>query len=156
MGMYQKFSLIENMITLRESDIFSTLTPTELQKVVGIVKEYHCKKGEILVTQGDKQFNLFIIQEGKVEYIVDEKGASIVIDERGVNSHFGELSTFIEDYRSPYTIKVIEDCKLLGIPKNDFYEILLNNPTSAVKLLEIFAQEIYTAGETISNLVKSG
>ncbi len=79
MGVYGNFSLIENMITLRESLLFSSMTPTELERIVAVATEESYEQGDTIVIQGEKQWHLYIIKEGLVEVGVKQKSGIVTI-----------------------------------------------------------------------------
>jgi CRP-like cAMP-binding protein len=148
-----KFKVIENMISLRESMLFSTLTATEIERVVAAVKEHDCKEGEVLVAQGDKQWSLYIIKSGSVQFKTGNRESKFKIEKREAGDQFGELGAFVDNYRAPYSVITLEPTKLLSIDRDDLYSVLQNNPTTTLKLLEILAGQVYESAQQLERVV---
>ncbi len=142
------------MIALKESTLFSTLNPIELERVVSTVKEHSFTKGETLIAQGDKQNTLFIIKSGKIDINIMTKSGYKQIEKREKGDQFGELGVFVDNYTAPFTLVISEDVTLLSIDRDDLYDILHNNPSTTVKLVEIFAKQVYKSAQLVENLSK--
>lgn len=78
------------------------------------------KAGEIIMKQGDKGSSAFIIEEGRVEIVLERPdGALVQVGTRGKGSIIGEMA-IVDDSPRVATVKAIEDCELLEITKEDF------------------------------------
>lgn len=97
-------------------------------------------RGDIIMRQGEKGLNAYIIETGKVEIIVKlEDGQERAVGTRGAGAMIGEMA-IIDDAPRTATIKVIEDCVLLEITKDDFSRRLDN----ADPVLKMTTQVILT------------
>ncbi len=82
--------------------------------------------GDVIMRQGDRGENAFIIEEGKVEIIIIRPGGEeLVVGTRGKGSIIGEMS-LIDNAPRTATIIAIEKCKLLEISNKDFSRRLEN------------------------------
>lgn len=82
--------------------------------------------GEIIMRQGDRGENAFIIEEGKVEItIIRPGGEELVVGTRGKGAIIGEMS-LIDNAPRTATIIAVEKCKLLEISNKDFSRRLEN------------------------------
>lgn len=141
MGM-ERFKFIENMIQLQSCSLFSELAPSELRRIGTIVKEYICRSGDIILKKGDKQEDVFIVVEGELEIRQQREDGYIPIGHKDVGELLGETALFINDYVAPFTAIATENSKLLAINKYNFLDLLKENPSMSVKLLEHFAKRV--------------
>lgn len=98
------------------------------------------KAGDIIMRQGEIGEKAFIIEEGKVEILV-EKGPGLIhrVGTRGPGSLIGEMS-IVDDEPRVATIKAMTDCKLLEISRQDFHRRLQNSDP----VIQTFMQVILT------------
>lgn len=114
--------LIEKVLTLRSSEIFSETPETELVELAGVLEEMHLAPQVRLFSKGDIGDCLYIIFKGKVK-IHDEDQLFAIL---GENELLGELSILDTEPRSA-SATTQEECILLKLAQEPFYEILLNN-----------------------------
>lgn len=138
----ERFKFIENMIQLQSCDIFSDLAPSELRRIGSIVKEYLCKEGDIILKNGDRQEDIFIVVEGELEMRQQREDGYIPLGYKEIGELLGETALFINDYTAPFTVVSTEASKLLAINKYNFLDLLKENPSISIKLLEHFAQRV--------------
>ncbi|MBI1301316.1 MAG: EAL domain-containing protein [Alphaproteobacteria bacterium] len=78
------------------------------------------KKGDVIMRQAEPGESAYIIEEGRVEIIVEKPGGEeIVVASRGPGAIIGEMS-LIDNAPRTATVKAKEDCRLLEISKEDF------------------------------------
>jgi len=78
------------------------------------------KAGDIIIRQGDKGDRAYIIEEGRVEIVLEKQDRTTQsLGTRGVGAMIGEMALIDQAPRSA-TIKAIEDCKLQEITHEDF------------------------------------
>ncbi|WP_439882755.1 Crp/Fnr family transcriptional regulator [Pontibacter sp. MBLB2868] len=114
--------LIEKVLTLRSSDIFSETPETELVELAGVLEEIQLGPDEILFNKGDVGDCMYFVFKGKVK-VHDEELTFAVLEE---NELLGELSILDTEPRSA-SATTLEDTILLRLAQEPFYEILLNN-----------------------------
>lgn len=84
------------------------------------------KSGDVIMRQGDAGDRAYIIEDGRVEIIIENKeGKSQSVGTRGKGSMIGEMCLVDQAPRTA-TIKAIDDCKLLEITHEDFARRLAN------------------------------
>jgi CRP/FNR family cyclic AMP-dependent transcriptional regulator len=74
---------------LKKLDVFSSLPDEELDRLAGVVGEVSIDEGEDLVRAGTQPYQLFAIEEGKVDIKRDDEtlatiGPGEVVGERGI------------------------------------------------------------------------
>jgi len=93
------------------------------------------RNGEIIIKQGTVGDCLYVIQQGKVEVVSENKGKEIVLAELGEKEFFGEMALFEKDVRS-CTVRAKGDTKVLTLDKKGLYITIQKDPSLAFRLLE--------------------
>lgn len=94
------------------------------------------KKGDIVISQGDMQGNLFIVLSGQL-HVVDEstKGkAPRFICALEAGDSFGEVSLF-DGEKASATVKCSTRCEILRIDGDGFKAYLAEDPANGSKIL---------------------
>jgi CRP-like cAMP-binding protein len=88
----------------------------------------------LLIRQGDAPDALYAILRGKVKvYLVDENGKECVLDMRGPGQYVGEM--MLDDAPRAASVKAIEPTEVAVIPRNDFKNLVLQNPQVALQVI---------------------
>lgn len=102
------------------------------------------KNGEVIIKQGTLGNCLFVIQEGKVEVILERESKEITIAELGKTEFFGEMGLFEKDVRS-CTVRAKGDAQILTVDKNNFYKSIQDDASLAYRLLEKMSNRLRQA-----------
>lgn len=129
----------ENLIpTLKQTEVFSELTPAELQQVAdaGHVRTFGNKQ---LVYKRDAESNaLFVIMAGKVRIMSElENDPSVVLATLGPGELFGETSIIQNAARSAFAVS-FDNTELFVILKEDLQTLLDPAKPIAAKILQGF------------------
>jgi CRP-like cAMP-binding protein len=137
----QKSRMIGEVLqALRGIEIFSPLSPSELERVATGVRVERYSAGETVLHQGDPGDSFFVIKEGEVEVSLgDCQKDRRVLTHLGKGNIFGEMSLLTGEARSANII-ALTDCEFLVLDKKGFQDILTANPTIARALSEILAK----------------
>jgi serine/threonine protein phosphatase PrpC/CRP-like cAMP-binding protein len=115
---------------LARMPLFRPLNDREILRVLQVTDVVAFKNGEIVITEGEKGDELFIVLEGTVDVMRgDAKLTSLSPGE-----HFGEMALIRAQPRSA-TVKSSGQSELMVVRRSDFFEILRNEHQLAVKLL---------------------
>lgn len=114
--------LIEKVLLLKSTPIFRETPEPDLIDTAAIAEEMQVDAGSVIFKKGDLGKCMYIIQSGKVN-IHDGDHILAVLEE---NDIFGELSLLDEETRSA-SATCAEDCLLLKLDQEPFYEILADN-----------------------------
>jgi CRP-like cAMP-binding protein len=115
---------------LAKMPLFARLTERELLRVMQAVQVREFVDNQIVITEGDRGDELFIVLRGQVTIM---RGGE-VMTRLGAGEHFGEMALI----RSvPRSATVVSDgrSELIAIRRLDFFEILRNEHEVAVKML---------------------
>ncbi|MCW3112985.1 MAG: cyclic nucleotide-binding protein [Segetibacter sp.] len=114
--------LIEKVLILKSSEIFQDTAETELVELAGILEEVYLDANITLFSKGDIGNCMYFIFNGTVKIHDGEHTLAVL----GENEIVGELSVLDSESRSA-TATTLEECLLLKLEQEAFYEILMNN-----------------------------
>jgi serine/threonine protein phosphatase PrpC/CRP-like cAMP-binding protein len=115
---------------LSRMPIFSRLSERELLRVMQVVEVRLYKDGDVVIREGDKGDELFIVLDGKVRIARGDQ----VITHLGPGEHVGEMALIRSVPRSA-TVSAVGEAELVSIRRQDFFEILRKEHEVAVKML---------------------
>ncbi len=93
------------------------------------------KDKQIIIKQGEKGDNLFVIRSGKVEVVQEKDGREIHIADLGEGEFFGEMALFEGEVRST-TVRALGEVSLLTIDKHAFLSRIQEDPTIAFRIIQ--------------------
>ena len=76
--------------------------------------------GEIIIRQGEVGNCMYVIQEGKVDVLIESDGKEVRIAVREQGDFIGEMAIFERDVRSA-TVRAVGPARVLTIDKNIQY-----------------------------------
>ena len=115
---------------LANMPLFSRLTERELLRVMQAVEVREFKDSDVVIREGDKGDELFIVLEGKVLVSRGEQALTHL----GPGEHVGEMALIRSVPRSA-TVSAVGSAVLIAIRRADFFEILRKEHEVAVKML---------------------
>jgi serine/threonine protein phosphatase PrpC len=110
--------------------LFARLNERELLRVMQAVEPREYTDGQVVMREGDKGDELFIVLGGTVKVSRGEQ----VLTRLGAGEHFGEMALIRSVPRSA-TITAEGGAELIAIKRADFFEILRKEHEIAVKML---------------------
>jgi PPM family protein phosphatase len=110
--------------------LFARLTERELLRVMQAVEVRAYNDGEVVIREGDRGDELFIVLEGRVRV---SRGEATLTD-LGPGEHVGEMALIRSAPRSA-TVTAVGSAELIAIRRADFFEILRKEHEVAVKML---------------------
>jgi serine/threonine protein phosphatase PrpC len=115
---------------LAKMPLFGRLTERELLRVMQAVEVHAYDPDEIVIREGDRGDELFIVLQGKVKV---SRGGEM-LTRLGAGEHFGEMSLIRSVPRSA-TVTSDGKSELIAIKRTEFFEILRKEHELAVKML---------------------
>jgi CRP-like cAMP-binding protein len=107
--------------------------------------------GEVIVRQGDVGECMYVIQDGKVEVVIEENGNEVVLAERGEGEFFGEMAIFDRDVRSA-TVRAKGQVRALTVDKKNFLRRIHKDPTMAFRIVETMSHRIRELCDDVARL----
>ena len=129
--------MIERVLVLRSSEIFENTPESDLVELAAIVEEIYLNAGDLLFAKGDAGNSMYFIYSGSIQ-IHDGNHTLAVL---GENQIVGELSILDSESRSA-TATIEEDCILLKLEQEAFYDIMLNNADILKGILKTLCKRI--------------
>lgn len=97
--------------------------------------------GEIIIRQGEVGNCMYVIQEGKVEVLIEDSGQEVQLAVRNEGEFFGEMAIFERDVRSA-TIRALGQVRVLTIDKKNFLRRIHQDPSLAFRIVETMSSRI--------------
>ena len=126
---------------LRECEVFSGLSDTELDKVASFVVEKQYEAGSTIFAAGDNAEELFVLQEGRVAVQMTLPKASgqasrrITVDVVTKNEILG-WAAIVEPYKYTFTDVCMQQTVALSINGNQLRWLLRDNPKAGYEILK--------------------
>lgn len=137
--------------TLKRSYFFSALKDIQLYKIAEKSKIISYKRGSIIFYQEDKADNFYLLAEGGIRiYKLSPKGKEQTLSYISEGEPFGEAAVFMNK-NFPANAEAETDCNVIIIKKDDFINIIKNNPDISLKLLGILSERL----KKFANLIES-
>jgi serine/threonine protein phosphatase PrpC/CRP-like cAMP-binding protein len=115
---------------LAHMPLFARLTERELLRVMQAAQVRDFKDGDIIIREGDKGDELYIVLEGQVRVSREDRTLTLL----GPGEHVGEMALIRSVPRSA-TVAAVGRAELISIRRADFFEILRKEHEVAVKML---------------------
>lgn len=125
--------------------IFEKCTPSEVSAIDALMQEHAFEPGQIIVTQGTPGQAFYLILTGRVELLRERNSLGAL----GPGDFFGEMSLLDNAPRSA-TVRAMEPTTCLMLSSWDFKSLLEQQPSIAVKLLEVLSRRLRAADERLS------
>jgi CRP-like cAMP-binding protein len=112
----------------------------------------HYKKKQTIYNEGNRASRLFYVVKGKVKtYKTNDDGKELVVDLYSQGDFLGYVA-LLEESTYKETAEAMEDCELALIPKQDFDELVNNNPVVARKFIQMLAKDVAEKEEQLLKL----
>jgi CRP-like cAMP-binding protein len=142
--------LIEKVLILRSSEIFQNTPETDLVDIAGILEEVYLDTNTILFSKGDIGNCMYFIFKGMVSISDGDHNLAVL----GENEIVGELSVLDAENRSA-SATTIDECILLKLEQEPFYEILMNNAEVLKGILKTLCRRIRVINQKSTSMAKS-
>jgi CRP/FNR family cyclic AMP-dependent transcriptional regulator len=129
--------LIEKVIILKSSSIFQDTSEKELLELAELLEEEFFEPNTTIFSKGDAGNCMYFIYKGKIR-IHDGDRTFAVLDD---NEIVGELSVLDTENRSA-SATTMEDCILLKLDQESFYEIIMSNASVLKGILKTLCKRL--------------
>jgi len=122
---------------LRKVPLFANLDRQELDALGLLATELSFPPGQVLLRQGDRAHEMFIVLDGTLEVTRDD----IYIADIGPSGFAGEMALLTDSPRNA-TVTTKSDVRLLHVDARSVQNLLQSIPQIAVKMLPIVAGRV--------------
>lgn len=130
-------STVERVIVLKSLSMFAETPDEALAELADLLNEMVVQPGEVIVREGETGDSLYIIVDGRVEVVDDNR----VLNQLGARAVFGELSMLDSSPRTA-TIRAIEETSLLRLDQTSFYEIMSDYVEVAMGTIQLLTRNL--------------
>ena len=117
--------------------LFAGLSKQQLGRVASIADEIDLPKGKVLMREGDRGREFFVLLEGEAE--VRRKGRKLAT--RRAGEFFGEIA-LLSDLPRVATVTATTPVRALVIRDSEFRGLLSQTPQIALKVLQAVAERL--------------
>ena len=121
--------------------LFKHLTPQELDWMLVKWKTRNVAENSIIIKEGTASDEMYIIESGRVEVYLTRGDVVLSLSELQETSFFGEMA-LITNKPNSTTVKAKTECRLLVLKKQDFMDIVNENPKVAAKFLLAMGEDL--------------
>jgi CRP-like cAMP-binding protein len=107
--------------------------------------------GEIITRQGDVGDCMYVIQEGKVQVLVEKDGVETPLRIANEGEFMGEMAIFDREERSA-TLRALGEARLLTIDKKNFLKRIHRDPSLAFRLVQTMSKRVRDLSNEIARL----
>lgn len=111
---------------LRGIDLFHPLPAPTLESLARALTPVRVKAGEVLFRQGDIGDRYYIVADGEVEIVADDRVVAVT----GPGGYFGEIA-LLRDIPRTATVRAKTDAELLALDRDDFIAAVTGHAASA-------------------------
>ncbi len=127
----------ERVKALSKVPLFANLSGRQLKKVSKAALEDRYDEGAVIVRQGGRTETMFVILEGTVRIVRDER----TIARRSVGEFFGEIAV-IDGRRRAGTVIAETPLWCLVFDRRELKEMVMGDPAAAWSMLEALASRV--------------
>lgn len=125
-----------------ESFYQSASKHVELKSLSVDRKVSNIKKKQLIYSEGDEPLKFYFLKSGKVKTFQSNRdGKEFVTGLYNTGDFFGHIA-IIENTDYKESAEALEDSEIVGIPKNDFLELITRNQSVANDFIKLLANNI--------------
>ncbi len=130
--------------------VFSTLEPTDLERIAQMALPRQFEPGQAVFREGDQSDTCYVVREGHARAVRSHgDGRTITLATFGPGDIFGELAMF-EDERRSATVEAIEPTSVIGVLGPDMRRLMSEHPQIAARLVIALGRRLREMNERLS------
>ena len=107
--------------------------------------------GEVITRQGDSGDCMYVIQEGRVQVVVERDGVETPLRVASTGEFLGEMAIFDREERSA-TLRALGEARLLTIDKKNFLKRVHKDPSLAFRLVQTMSTRVRDLSNEVARL----
>lgn len=140
-GFLKSPELSPRLLRLKESALFSSLTPLELKIVDRLMHERRFLADEIIFDEGEEGQALYLVMSGRVIISRHLDAGREVVAELSAGAFFGDLALLDNSPRNAQT-RALDNCELAVFFRADFMGLMETDPVIGYKISLALARHI--------------
>jgi CRP/FNR family cyclic AMP-dependent transcriptional regulator len=140
-GFLKRPPLSPRLHRLKNTALFSSLTPLELKIVDGLMHERRYLTDEIVFDEGEEGQALYLVMAGQVRISRAHEGGSQVVAELAPGSFFGDLALLDDSPRNAQA-RAMAPCELAVFFRGDFLALMETDAVIGYKISLSLARHI--------------
>jgi len=129
--------LLERVLILRSTGLVEGLPRDLVFGLAKILQLIHYSAGEVIFDEGDRSTSMYIIARGRVRVHRGQVTVALL----AAGEIFGEMALASSAPRSA-SVSALEDCELLELHQDMFYEVMAHDPGIFRKVVQIIIDRI--------------
>ena len=139
--------------TLGNNALFSSLDESVRDDLAERSRRIALRAGEILFHAGDAAEQFFVVESGLIKLSrSNPDGQEKVIHLVRPRESFAEAVMFMDAKRFPVTAEALETSRLVGIPSDDYRNVLKDSPDTCMRLLADLSMRLRSRLDDIDQL----
>jgi len=107
--------------------------------------------GEDITRQGDVGDCMYVIQQGKVQVLVEKGGVETPLRVANEGEFLGEMAIFDHEERSA-TLRALGEARLLTIDKKNFLKRIHKDPSLAFRIVQTMSKRVRDLSDQVAYL----
>lgn len=127
---------------LSANAFFAGLSQDALERIAGMCRPQHLAARTVLFLKGDASDGLYAIRRGQIRIgSTNDLGQQMTMNFLGGGDVFGEIALLDGRSRTADAV-AMEDTEMFFLPRRDFLNLLKDEPTIAVQLIELLCARL--------------
>lgn len=144
-------SIEDEFEILSRIELFESLDPIQLKRLIFVSQRYSFRSGEYLCHQGDTSDNIFAIVQGECSILADSRHGEIPIAVLGRGELLGEMAGITGEPRNA-SIKAKTDCEVIGFESELFIKTIINDPQTALRMMRLLSTRLVILRKKLDTL----
>jgi CRP-like cAMP-binding protein len=129
---------------------FSTLVPSDLERIARVSVPRQFEPGEVVFREGDASDTCYVVHGGHARAIHEHgDGRTITLATFGPGDIFGELAMFEDELRSA-TVEAIEPTSVVAVLGPDMRRLMTEHPDISMRLVVALAGRLRETNERLT------
>lgn len=139
-----------NYELLSKLELFESLGPAQLKRLIFFSKHYQLQPGEYLFHKGDDTDSVFGVVEGEFSVILPSDDGEIIVDKPKCGSLVGEMAVISGELRTA-SMRAESPSEVIEIESELFLETITGNPAIAKKMMQLLARRLVNINKMLED-----